>query len=365
MTKLRSTTLFFRVNKPADKWVLKLALASAFLVGACARQSYSPPDARLPAEAAQPLPVGADSVYHVAAGRHYNQHTNLYKALLGAHYRQVWAAPVAAPVLNLAHATPDGGPLRVQKAGGGFQTISVSLKAADGRQFALRALDKDPVRTLPGWLRRTFLLNAVRDATSAANPYAALVVPPLAEAAGVVATHPRLVYVRPDEQALGELSSRFQGQLALLEEKYTNRASRIPALRKAEDLLNGEAMLKQVYANPRQRIDQPAFLRARLLDVWLGDWDRHEGQWNWAAFHEKNGHTRFQPLPKDRDQVFFRFDDGLLPWLVSRSIVAPKFQTVAPRYGNLCGRPPHSGPASPIRLSAGRCTGSRPRFMGS
>ena len=307
------------------------------LLAACAREPYGAADARAPAEAMQPLPAGLDSVHHAAAGRHYSQHGRLYQAAFGRHYRAVWAAPVTAPVFNLASAGPGGQPLAPLKAGGGYQSISLSLQAPDGREFALRALDKDPRKTLPSWLRRTFLLNAVRDATSATNPYGALVVPPLAEAVGVVPTHPRLVYVRPDEAGLGELSARFRGRLALLEEKYNGLSDRPAALAQAQALLGGEDMLRQLYAGPRQRIDQPAFLRARLLDVWLGDWDRHERQWQWAAFPEPDGATRFQALPKDRDQVFFRFDDGLLPWLVSRPFIVAKLQTFRARYDNVPG----------------------------
>ena len=305
------------------------------LLAACAREPYAPADARSSAQATRPLPLRVDSVGQLAAGRHYNQHGRLYRAFLGAHYRRVWAAPVTAPVLNLARATPEGRALRPHRAGGGFQSISLSLRADDGREFALRALDKDPRKTLPTWLQKTFLLNAVRDATTAANPYGAFTVAPLAAAVGVVPTHPRLVYVRPDETGLGEISGHFQGRLALLEEKHAGPAGQIPALAGATALLDSKDMLRQLYADPRRRLDQPAFLRARLLDVWLGDWDRHEGQWNWAAFAEKNGRTRFQALPKDRDQVYFRFDDGLVPWLLSR--LMPRFQTFGPRYKNVRG----------------------------
>ncbi|WP_375416135.1 hypothetical protein [uncultured Hymenobacter sp.] len=305
------------------------------LAGACAREPYGPPNARPPEPAGRPLPPSPDSVRGMSAGRHYNRCGRLYRAVFGAHYRSVWAAPVTAPVLDLAHAAPGGGPLQFDKAGGGFQSISLSLRAPDGREFALRALDKDPRKTLPGVLRKTFLLNAVRDATSAINPYAALVVPPLAEAAGVIPTHPRLVYVQPDEAGLGKLSGRLRGQLALLEEKYSGPANQPAALAGARELLDSEPMLARVYADPRQRLDQAALLRARLLDVWLGDWDRHSGQWQWAAFRGKDGRTRFQALPKDRDQVFFRFDDGALPWLVSRLV--PKFQTFRARYGSVPG----------------------------
>ncbi|MGI4886211.1 MAG: hypothetical protein ACRYFR_14745 [Janthinobacterium lividum] len=316
--------MLFRYATYVSAWARALGLAGA--LAGCAREPYGPRDARPAAQAAWPLPAGADSVRGAAANPRYAQHGGLYQAILGRHYRRVWAAPVAVAVLNPARGAPGGEPLRPRKAGGGFQTISLNLRDPGGREYALRALDKDPRKTLPPPLRRTFLLNAVRDATSAANPYAALVVPPLAQAAGVAHTAPRLVYVRPDEAGLGESSARFRGRLALLEAKAGAGAAAV---------LSTEDMLARCAAAPAAAADGPAFLRARLLDVWLGDWDRHEKQWNWAALPGPGGHTRFVPLPKDRDQVFFRFDDGALPWAVSRLV--PKFQTFGARYGSVPG----------------------------
>jgi hypothetical protein len=301
------------------------------VVAGCARRNYFQPDARL---TAGPLDPATDTV-RVVAGRHYNRHSGFYCLFLGRHYRRVWATPVTVPVLRLATAAPGG--LTAGKAGGGYQSISMTLNGATGREYALRALDKEPSKTLPGWLRKTFVLNVVRDATSAANPYGALTVPPLAQAAGVPHARPRLVYVRPDANDLGEPSEKFRGKVALLEEKYNGRADRTPDLAGASDLLDGEDMLKKVYDNPAYNIDQPAFLRARLLDLWLGDWDRHEGQWQWAEFKEKNGRIRYQGIPKDRDQVYFRFDDGLIPWLASRQFIAPQFHTFKATYGNMKG----------------------------
>ena len=314
---------------------LRLLLGlTGLLLGGCARRDFFQADARVGAGSNAALPPTADSVL-ATAGRHYNRHSGVYEALLGRHYRRVWAAPVRAPVLRLATAVPGG--LRPGKLGGGYQSISMTLVGAQGREYSLRTLDKEPSKILPAWLRPTFLVNAVRDATSAALPYAALTVPPLARAAGVPHGRPRLVYVRPDETGLGPVSARFQGKLALLEEKYNAPASRTPDLAGTTDFLGSEAVLKRVYADPTHAIDQAAFLRARLLDVWLGDWDRHEGQWQWAAHPEGRGRVGYRPIPKDRDQVFFRFDDGALPWLVSRRGLVPRFQTFRGRYGNVAG----------------------------
>jgi hypothetical protein len=299
----------------------------------CARREFAQADARVGSAAASLLPQAADSV-RATAGRQYNAHGRVYHWFLGRHYRPVWAAPVQAPVLKLPGAAPGG--LQPGKVGGGYQSISMTLNGTQGRQYALRALDKEPSKTLPGWLRRTFVLNVVRDATSAANPYAALTVPPLAAAAGVPHAQPRLVYVRPDAADLGPASERFRGKLALLEEKFESPADLTPDLAGARTAIDGEDMLKNVYDNPAYRIDQPAFLRARLLDVLIGDWDRHEGQWQWAEFRQPQGQVLYRGIPKDRDQVYFRFDDGLIPWLAGH-LVAKQFQTFKPTYGNVRG----------------------------
>ncbi|GAB2941997.1 hypothetical protein GCM10027048_03080 [Hymenobacter coalescens] len=302
------------------------ALLLALLTAGCARQQFFQPDARVDAA---PLPADAVSV-RATAGRHY-QRGPLHRLLFGTHYRRVWATPIAAPVLRLDTAVPGG--LQPGKIGGGFQTTSMTLEGRQNREYSLRSLDKDPYKTLPKVARKSFLLNWVRDVTSAGMPYGAFVVPPLAGAAGVRHTSPRLFYVRSDENGLGPASERFRGRLVLLEEKLEgdqvpvadgNRKTRL-------DLVESEDMLAELYTNPAASVQADVYARARLLDLWLGDWDRHEGQWNWVA--QPGG--VYEPIPKDRDQVFFRFDDGILPWLGSRFVA--KFRTFRPRYESIEG----------------------------
>ena len=298
------------------------------LTAGCARQTFFQPDAR-PDTA--PLAASADSA-RVTAGRHYRRGP-VGRFLLGQHHRAAWVQPVVLPVLDAATTVPGG--LKAGKIGGGFQTISMTVLGADGRGYALRSIDKDPYRTLPKVLRHSFVLNVVRDATAAGHPYGAFVVPPLAEAAGVLHTNPKAYYIRPDEAAFGAASARYHGRVVLLEEKLEgkeNIAGRLPG---ATDLEESDDILAERYKSPKNTVDEAAFLRARLLDLWLGDWDRHEGQWTWAAYPQAQGQTRWVPIPQDRDQVFFRFDDGVLSWLMSKAVA--KFRTFGPRYESIEG----------------------------
>jgi hypothetical protein len=302
------------------------ALAGLLATG-CVRKQFFQPDARLDTHA--PLPASADSVRNVTAGRQYARHGAVYNALVGRHHRPSWAAPVTAPVFRIGTAHPGG--LRPGKVGGGFNSTSLGLLGNDGRAFVLRTVDKDPIRATPEAVRGTFLVNVLRDNVSSTNPYAALLVPPLAQAAGVPRSSPRLFYVRPDDPAFQFDSLRhFRGQLAYLEEK----AALAPELPAPAAVVKSGKAFASVFASPAHRFDQPALLRARLLDAWLGDWDRHAGQWSWAVDAPAlGGFAPIRPLPKDRDMVIYRLDDGVLGWLIGH-VVIPHWVTFGPRYKN-------------------------------
>ncbi|UOR06999.1 hypothetical protein MUN82_07840 [Hymenobacter aerilatus] len=309
-------------------------LGGALLTGiaGCAHHNtFFQRDARVLPPPTSALPPGTDSVL-ATAGRHY-QRSGFHNLFFGKHYRQVWATPVRVPVLNPAN---ELGGLTFEKRGGGFQTISATLESPTGREYALRTLDKDPYQTLPKVLRHTFVLTLVRDATSAANPYAALTVPPLAQAAGIPHTHPRIFYVPRTETNLGTATDDMQGKLVMLEEKFNGEENLTPDFGDAIDLVDTDEVLAQRFTSPTYQIDQIAFARARLLDILIGDWDRHEGQWRWAEY-KQNGRTIYRPVPKDRDQVYFRFDDGVIPWLMSRKWAVRKFRTFRPRYEDIPG----------------------------
>jgi len=301
----------------------------------CARKNFFQLDARLPAGAMPPAQTtAADSVW-ARAGYHYNQHGWFFRRLVGPHHRAVWAAPVRVPVFRLASADKAAGTFTPTKLGGGFQSTSLTLEAADGRPYVLRSLDKDPANILPKFLRKTFVTNAMRDGTSAGNPYGALVVPPLAQALGVPHTHPRIFYVPLTETQLtvADANERLRGKLVLLEEKYNGKLVRSPLLPQAQEFISDENMRKRIYAHPADRPDEQALLRARLLDVLIGDWDRHSGQWQWAALPDSAhpGRRRYAPVPKDRDQTFYRVSDGVLGWIGTRKFTVRHLVTFKKR----------------------------------
>ncbi|MDJ0366054.1 hypothetical protein QMK33_12895 [Hymenobacter sp. H14-R3] len=295
----------------SNNWVLLAALGLG--LGGCAA-----PTTPAPGEAG-PVFNADSSTVRVAAGAHYARRGWWWQRLWGRHYRQLWATPVTAPVLRLGAMG-----LQPVRVGGSFQTNSLHLRTPDGRDFVLRSVDKDLRQSLAaGWLSRT-VAPVLHDQTCAAPPYGAYVAARLAPAAGVFHTNPRLVYLLPDT-ALGRFRAQFVPALYLLEERPDRDQRHAPSFGGAHRVVGSDSMLRQVLRGPATHLAARPYLRARLLDLLVGDWSRRADQWRWAAFPAAGGGVVFRPIPRDRDQAFFRFDDGWLTRLISW--VRPRYQS--------------------------------------
>ncbi|MBX9850501.1 MAG: hypothetical protein K2X86_01950 [Cytophagaceae bacterium] len=268
-----------------------------------------------------------DSLITVASGQHYKKNS-LHKIIYGEHYRDLWALPVEMKVFNIAE---EKGGLKILKRGGNMQTLSLRLEGKDGKKYVLRTIDKDQSKALPPKLKNRVLVYIIKDQTAALNPYGALIIPYLANAAGILHTHPELYFI-PYDTRLGEYADLFEGRVAILEEFPDESWAK--ELGNAEDIINTEDLLAKRFASYNTVIDQKAFLKARLFDLWINDWDRHTDQWRWAQYTEGENKI-YKPIPRDRDMAFYKFDTGLLPSLIVT--INPKFQTFDYNYGKIKG----------------------------
>lgn len=201
------------------------------------------------------------------------------------------------------------GGLTPVRQGGGFESTSLRLKDVSGKEWILRSVEKVPDKLLPAGLQGTFVIDWVGDEFSGQHPYTALVVPPLAEAAGVPHTSPVIGQVA-DDPALGEYRKIFNGLICLLEEREPDGPS--------DNTLKMERELVKSYRN---RLDKEEFLRARLLDLLMADWDRHEDQWRWS--YRENGKSKvYTAVARDRDQVF-HVTQGLFPTIAALPWIDP------------------------------------------
>ncbi len=214
--------------------------------------------------------------------------------LLGATYRDLWAEPIEVEVLDLTRVAGGLSPLmRV----GGLQTLGLALTGTDGRSYTFRSVNKGAFLVLPDGFRDTGLETIIQDQVSSALPGAEMIAAELARALGVFHADSRIV-VMPDDPLLGEYRDDFAGVVGTFYEFPTDGSFGSVEVFGDDDFLERRAA-------GADRADSRAFLRARLLDLLIGDWDRHYGQWRWARMP---GQPLLQPIPEDRDQAFSHYD---------------------------------------------------------
>ncbi|UOQ72755.1 metallophosphoesterase [Hymenobacter cellulosilyticus] len=273
-----------------------------------------------------------DSTVTLAVNTDYDQRGKFHRFLFGEHYRKEWATPVKFPVLDMA--TERGG-LEPYKIGGGKQTASLKVRNEEGRNYTLRGLNKDPAAVLPEALREGAAKDILQDQISAQHPFGAFPVAYLGTTAGILHTNPKPVYI-PQDPLLGQYYERFSNTPAMIEEDAKDDQSNVASLGNAENLVGTDKVMERLIDDNDNRVNEKAFARSRLFDMWIGDWDRHEDQWRWAETKDKDGDRKFTAVPEDRDIAFFK-GDGVLPYLASRKWAIRNFQNFGYDYADFKG----------------------------
>ncbi len=227
----------------------------------------------------------------------------IQRFFLGDGYRDLWAMPVQVEILDLEGFA---GGLTPTQRGGGLQTPSIRLQSVEGPVFTFRSLDKDAARALDPELRESLAAKFAQDFVSAVLPQGALIVDRLQEAAGVLHATPQL-FLMPDDPRLAEFREDFAGVLGWIEVRADEGPDGEPGFAGSDDVKGSGPFMEALEESPRNRVNGRAYLKARLLDGLVGDWDRHPDQWRWAGFREGEG-TRYEPVPRDRDWALTKLD---------------------------------------------------------
>ena len=325
-------------------WLLALAAAVLALLLLINLASRTPvyegrPDTVLVAPTADPRAVllqALDSVTVRAAD--VFAASPWQRRLYGRAYRDAWHAPVTVPVLRLD--TLAGG-LAPEDMGGGFQTLSLDLRDGAGVVYTLRSVAKAPDELMPAWAPALGVDNIVADGLSAGHPYGASAAAALAELAGLPHMRPRLYYV-PRQPALDTFAARFGDRLFWLEYEPEGDEAPYMPLADFEDWEDSDDVFEawrgdSLTAKP----DRRALLRNRLFDMWLGDWDRHDGQWGWAESEDADGVSTYLPVANDRDNVFYGVS-GFYPLLIAA--FERRLQPFGPRIDDVPGLTKNSAP---------------------
>ena len=234
-----------------------------------------------------------NGVARVQASGKYSFPSLIERIFLGSNYRKEWSTVVSIPVFEMRKTN-----FKIVEMGGGQQTTSLELVDEQGREWALRSVDKN-VKP-PNEVTNNKIMKAIiQDHVSGSYPYAGLSVYDIANAAGVPAGKQFLFFV-PDDSAFGEHRVAMANKVFIL----VNNQPQVG------DDFSTEEMLKRLGTEKNSYVDSKEYLKARLVDWLIADWDRHDDQWRWTERKTDSG-VAFYVVPRDRDQAFYR-SNGLL-----------------------------------------------------
>jgi hypothetical protein len=236
--------------------------------------------------------------FTTTAGRSYPA-GRLKRVFAGDLNRRLWDIPVRLPVLDLAKV---GGGLHPLRISGGKQTVGLRLQGRNGLEYEFRPVVKNPEAVLPDWMRKGALADALDDQMAAQFPFGAVVVSRLLDAVGVMAPRP-LPVVMPNDPRLGQFRPLFAGRVGLFSVHPDEREDGGSGYGGYTRIVDSDEMYEDMLDSPTSTFDDRHFLRVRLIDLMVGDWDRHSGQWRWG----RDG-NQWRAIPEDRDWAFARMD---------------------------------------------------------
>ncbi len=263
-----------------------------------------------------PAPSGAVTV---AAGLYPAK--GMKKVLLGSLHRDTWQTPVEIPILNL-DTTKTG--LTPFALGGGRQTTSLKFRSEGGEEYAFRSVDKNLVNALPMAFRNTFVAVMIKEVTATEYPYGAIIASSLLDETDILHARP-VLYVLPDHSSMGAFRKPYAGLFGMLEERPKDPEGDVAGFMGADDVTRSVGLFRKLYKDNDNIVDAKALGKARVFDMLIGDWGRHEDNWKWAGY-EKGNQKVYYPIPRDRDHAFCRWN-GFFPYMANREWAMPMVES--------------------------------------
>ncbi|HBI00164.1 MAG TPA: metallophosphoesterase [Flavobacterium sp.] len=249
------------------------------------------------------------------------QKSKFYKFLWGEHYREYYGLPIEAKSVQLD--TLFGG-VTPTISGGGNQSESLRLEDKNGKDYVMRALKKNATRFLQSIFRdqnavsgfqNTYAEEFIYDFYTSGHPFTPFIVGKMANKIGIYHSNPTLYFI-PKQSRLGKFNDSFGDKLYLVEERQTNEHLDLESYGKPLDVLGTDEVLANIRKDEKYQVDEESYIKARLFDMLIGDWDRHQDQWRWSEFKEGDK-VIYKPIPRDRDQAFAKVDGNLISLLLN------------------------------------------------
>lgn len=263
---------------------------------------------------AQDLPTRGDSLVRKSIYPEFmSQRSTFYNRLWGKHYRNIYCTPIRVPSITF------------DKFLGGVNTVTQAddfnglvIEDKQKRLFLVKPLGGSTSFLESDFFQEmynrndfsgTYLNSFIGDAYTIINPYSFLASEYMARSSGLPTT-PSQIYYIPD----GIRQDTVTGGVALQNKMV--HISRIPDIHIRENILLTDEMLKTIKSSHQYNVDKELYIRSRLFDMLIGDWNKVPENWNWQG-NQKDDKYVYTPIVIDRTHAFTKVDGMFLQTMLN------------------------------------------------
>lgn len=233
--------------------------------------------------------------------------SKIYNWMWGRHYRHLYTIPIRVPSATIETL---GGGMDIVGQAKGFHGLLLEnkrkqlylLKPLGGSTSFLESKFFREIYNKTDF-KNTYLDEFLGDAYTIINPYTFLVADYLAKSAGLSFSPSRIYYIpshiRKDTVADG---SDIQDRLVNL--------INVPDINLRSNLYTTEDFLDSLQVSKNYMADQNLYIRERIFDMWTGDWNKTNENWEWQS-HTVNDSVIYTPIVIDRNHAFTKVDGVL------------------------------------------------------
>lgn len=241
------------------------------------------------------------------------EHGSFYKWAWGKHYSDLYYKPITAKVASLNSLY---GGLSVYKQ---IPLLhSVILDDRNQQKYLLKPLGgsssfleskffRDVYRTED--FKDTYLNDFITEAYTIIHPYMFIVSESLAKSANLSSSNPDIFYIAEcsgtDTIADG----------SLIENKLVG-ISQLPDVNNRKVISDEQELLDELHQNNHIQVDQQTYIRTRLFDMLIGDWNKVPENWYWIRSAEGDS-VIYYPHVSDRSHAFSKVDGVLFKELLN------------------------------------------------
>jgi len=268
--------------------------------------------------------VEPDSIIIISDSRY--EASGIWQFFMGSHYRELWTMALSLPVLDLQHF--EGG-VDAYRFTGGQQSTTFFARTQAGGHYVFRSVQKNPVVFAEDqddpeqiMFNNSVIRDVLQDQISSSHPYGPLTLMPILKASGLYYSDHSLFYL--PEQPGTEDFPETGVNTPVMKEDFVNVDYLKQFDQNVENVISTTNLIRSLLEGGEYAVDAEWYLRARLVDILVGDWDRHEGQFFWAITTDY-GEKLARTYQLDHDGAYFVMT-GLFPSIATRARPMRKFQ---------------------------------------